>query len=115
MNRGAAVADITRQDVDDTYAAARLALELTGAEALMSRRDPAVFLRLAGLAGQIEDAVRHRGVAAALEGDRLFDATIVAETGSPRLQRFYSQLQQEQAPGAIACREFQPGTRPHLR
>ncbi len=95
MNRGAMVAGITGQDVDDIYAA-RLAVELAGAEALMSRRDPVAFRRLAGLAGQIEDAVRRRDVAAALEGDRLFHATIVAATGSPRLQRFYSQLQQEQ-------------------
>ena len=95
MNRGATVAGITGQDVDDIYAA-RLVLELAGAEALMSRRDPAVFHRLEGLAGQIEDAVRHRDVAAALEGDRLFHATIVAAAGSPRLQRFYLQLQQEQ-------------------
>jgi DNA-binding GntR family transcriptional regulator len=30
------------------------------------------------------------------EGDRLFHATLVAATGSPRLRRFYGQLQQEQ-------------------
>lgn len=95
MNRGVTVADVTGPDIDDIYAA-RLAFELAGAEALMSRRDPVALRRLADLAGQIEDAVRRRDVAATLEGDRLFHATIVAATGSPRLQRYYSQLQQEQ-------------------
>ena len=37
MNRGVLVAEITDQDVDDIYAA-RAALELAGAEALMSHR-----------------------------------------------------------------------------
>lgn len=95
MNRGTMVAGITDQDVDDIYAA-RAALELAGAEALMSHRDPAVYRKLADLADQIERAFGHGDTAAVLEGDRLFHATLVAATASPRLQRFYAQLQQEQ-------------------
>jgi DNA-binding GntR family transcriptional regulator len=95
MNRGATVADITRQDVDDIYAA-RLALELAGVDALVSGRDPAALARLAELTSQIEDAVARRDVAAATEADRLFHAALVAATGSARLRRFHAQLQQEQ-------------------
>jgi DNA-binding GntR family transcriptional regulator len=95
MNRGIAVADITRRDVSDIYAA-RAALEMAGLEALTSRRDSAVYQRLAELADQIEHAFGRGDAAAVLEGDRLFHATLVAATGSARLQRFYAQLQQEQ-------------------
>ena len=95
MNRGAMVADIARQDVDDIYAA-RLALELAGVDALASGRDPVAFARLAELTSQIEAAVERQDVTAAIEGDRLFHAALVAATGSARLQRFHARLQQEQ-------------------
>ncbi len=95
MNRGAMVADIGRQDVDDIYTA-RLALELAGVDALTSGRDPVAFARLADLTREIEAAVERQDVAAAVESDRLFHAALVAATGSGRLQRFHARLQQEQ-------------------
>ncbi|WP_162184967.1 GntR family transcriptional regulator [Allokutzneria albata] len=95
MNRGIVVADITGPDVADIYAA-RTAVELAAADALTSHRDPAVYARLADLVDQIERAFGHGDVAAVLDGDRLFHATLVAATGSPRLRRLHGQLQQEQ-------------------
>jgi DNA-binding GntR family transcriptional regulator len=95
MNRGAMVADISRADVDEIYAA-RLVLELAGADALTAARDPGTFARLAELTSQIEAAVGRQDVAAAVESDGRFHAAIVAATGNGRLQRFHAQLQQEQ-------------------
>jgi DNA-binding GntR family transcriptional regulator len=95
MNRGIVVADITGPDVADIYAA-RAAVELAAADALTGHRDPAVYASLADLVDQIERAFGHGDIAAVLDGDRLFHATLVAATGSPRLRRFYGQLQQEQ-------------------
>jgi DNA-binding GntR family transcriptional regulator len=95
MNRGIVVADITGQDVGDIYTA-RAALEMAGLEALMTHRDPAVYRKLADLADQIELAFGRGDITDVLDGDRLFHATLVAATGSPRLQRFHAQLQQEQ-------------------
>ena len=95
MNRGIVVADITGPDAADIYAA-RAAVELTAADALAGHRDPAVYADLADLVEQIERAFGRGDVAAVLDGDRLFHATLVAATGSPRLRRFYEQLQQEQ-------------------
>jgi DNA-binding GntR family transcriptional regulator len=95
MNRGIVVADITGQDAGDIYTA-RAALEMAGLEALMAHRDPAVYRKLADLADQIEHAFGRGDITAVLAGDRLFHATLVAATGSPRLQRFHAQLQQEQ-------------------
>jgi DNA-binding GntR family transcriptional regulator len=95
MNRGIVVADITGPDVADIYAA-RAAVELAGADALTGHRDPAVYAALADLVDQIEHAFGRGDTAAVLDGDRLFHATLVAATGSPRLRRFYGQLQQEQ-------------------
>jgi len=95
MNRGIVVADITGRDVSDIYAA-RAAVEMAGVEALTSHRDPAVYQRLADLVDQIEHAFSRGDVAAVLDGDRLFHATLVVATGSPRLCRFHAQLQQEQ-------------------
>lgn len=95
MNRGIVVADITGPDVADIYAA-RAAVELAAADALTARRDPAVYASLAGLVDQIERAFGRGDIAAVLDGDRLFHATLVAAAGSPRLRRFYGQLQQEQ-------------------
>jgi DNA-binding GntR family transcriptional regulator len=95
MNRGIVVADITAPDVTDIYAA-RTAVELSAVDALTEHRDPAVYGDLAGLVEQIERAFGSGDIAAALDGDRLFHATLVAATGSPRLRRFHGQLQQEQ-------------------
>src|SRR5262245_22393228 len=95
MNRGIVVADVTGPDVADIYAA-RAAVELAAADALTSHRDPAVYASLADLAGQIQHACERGDVAAVLDDDRLFHATLVTATASPRLQRFYGQLQQEQ-------------------
>jgi DNA-binding GntR family transcriptional regulator len=95
MNRGIVVTEITAEDVADIYAA-RAAVELAAVDALTGHRDPAVYQNLAGLVEQIERAFGRGDVAAVLDGDRLFHATLVAATGSPRLRRFYRQLQQEQ-------------------
>jgi len=95
MNRGIVVADITGPDAADIYAA-RAALELAAVDALTGHRDPAVYQNLADLVGEIEQAFDRGDTAAVLDGDRLFHATLVAATGSPRLRRFYRQLQQEQ-------------------
>ncbi|ADD45255.1 GntR family transcriptional regulator [Stackebrandtia nassauensis] len=95
MNRGIVVADITGQDVTDIYAA-RAAVELAAVDALSEHRDPAIYAKLADLVDQIEGAFDDGDTTAALEGDRLFHATLVTATGSPRLCRFYQQLQQEQ-------------------
>jgi DNA-binding GntR family transcriptional regulator len=94
-NRGIVVVDITAPDVADIYAA-RAAVELASADALTGHRDPAVYTTLADLVEQIERAFDSGDTAAVLEGDRLFHATLVAATGSPRLCRFHGQLQQEQ-------------------
>ena len=95
MNRGILVADVTACDVSDIYSA-RAAMEMAGLEALMSSRDPAVYRRLAELTDQIEHAFGRGDIAAVLDGDRLFHATLVGAAGSSRLERFYTQLQQEQ-------------------
>jgi len=95
MNRGIVVADVTGPDVADIYAA-RVAVELAAVDALTGHRDPAVYAKLADLVDQIERAFDRGDTAAALDGDRLFHATLVTATGSPRLSRFHSQLQQEQ-------------------
>lgn len=95
MNRGVVVADVTREDVSDIYAA-RTALEMAGVAAITSSRDPAIYRRLAELVDQIEHAFERSDVAAMLSGDALFHATLVAATASPRLSRFHAQLQQEQ-------------------
>jgi DNA-binding GntR family transcriptional regulator len=95
MNRGIVVADITGADAADIYAA-RAAVELAAADALTGHRDPAVYARLSDLVEQIERAFGRGDTAAVLDGDRLFHATLVAAAGSPRLGRFYGQLQQEQ-------------------
>jgi len=95
MNRGIVVAEITAEDVADIYAA-RLAAEMTGADALTAHRNPTIYKKLAELTDQIEDAFNRADQAGVLEGDRLFHATLVAAAGSPRLSRFHAQLQQEQ-------------------
>jgi DNA-binding GntR family transcriptional regulator len=95
MNRGIVVADITGADAADIYAA-RAAVELAAVDALTEHRDPAVYGNLAGLVEQIERAFGRGDVGAVLDGDRLFHATLVAATGSPRLGRCHGQLQQEQ-------------------
>lgn len=95
MNRGIVVADITGPDAADIYAA-RAVVELAAADALTGHRDLAVYGNLADLVEQIERAFGRGAAAAVLDGDRLFHATLVAATGSPRLRRFYGQLQQEQ-------------------
>ena len=95
MNHGIVVADITGPDAADIYAA-RAAMELAAVDALTGHRDPAVYGNLADLVEQIERAFGRGDTAAVLDGDRLFHATLVAATGSPRLRRFYGQLQQEQ-------------------
>ena len=95
MNRGIVVADITGTDAADIYAA-RAAVELTAADVLTGHRDPAIYAKLEDLVGQIERAFGRGDTTAVLDGDRLFHATLVAATGSPRLRRFYGQLQQEQ-------------------
>jgi DNA-binding GntR family transcriptional regulator len=95
MNRGIVVADITGRDAADIYAA-RAAVELVAVDALTGHRDPAVYGNLADLVEQIERAFGRGDVAAVVDGDRLFHATLVAATGSTRLRRFYGQLQQEQ-------------------
>lgn len=45
---------------------------------------------------QIERAFGRSDTAAMLDGDRLFHASLVAATGSPRLRHINGQLQQEQ-------------------
>ncbi|WP_370949800.1 GntR family transcriptional regulator [Amycolatopsis sp. cg5] len=95
MNRGIVVADVTGPDVVDIYAA-RAAVELAAADALTAHRDPVIYQQLADLVDQIERAFECGDTAAALDGDRLFHATLVTATGSARLCRFYGQLQQEQ-------------------
>jgi DNA-binding GntR family transcriptional regulator len=95
MNRGIVVADITGPDVEDIYAG-RAAVELAAADALTGHRDPSVYQNLADLVEQIEHAFDRGDTAAVLDADRLFHATLVAATGSPRLRRFHRQLQQEQ-------------------
>jgi DNA-binding GntR family transcriptional regulator len=95
MNRGIVVADITGPDAADIYAA-RAPVELAAVDALTGHRDAAVYGNLADLVEQIERAFSRGDVAAVLDGDRLFHATLVAATGSPRLRRFHGQLQQEQ-------------------
>lgn len=95
MNRGIVVADITGQDAADIYAA-RAAVELAAVDALTGHRDPAVYAKLADAVERIEHAFGRGDTAAVLDGDRLFHATLVAATGSPRMRRFYQQLQQEQ-------------------
>lgn len=95
MNRGIVVADVTGPDVADIYAA-RAAVELAAADALTAHRDPEIYQKLADLVDQIERAFERGDTAAALDGDRLFHATLVAATGSPRLCRIHGQLQQEQ-------------------
>jgi DNA-binding GntR family transcriptional regulator len=95
MNRGIVVADITGPDAADIYAA-RAAVELAGVDALTGHRDPAVYAKLGDLVGRIERAFGRGDALGVLDGDRLFHATLVAATGSPRLRHFYRQLQQEQ-------------------
>ncbi|MBO0810090.1 MAG: GntR family transcriptional regulator [Actinobacteria bacterium] len=95
LNRGIVVATITAADVSDIYAA-REAAEQAGAQALAQHRDPVVYQQLADLADQIETAFSRGDVAAVLDGDRRFHATLVAAAGSPRLCRFHARLQQEQ-------------------
>ena len=87
MNRGIVVADITGADAADIYAA-RAAVELAAVDALTEHRDPAVYGNLADLVEQIERAFGRGDVAAVLDGDRLFHATLVAATGSLRLRRW---------------------------
>ena len=95
MNRGIAVADVAGPDAEDIYAA-RAAVELAAVDALTGHRDPAAYQTLADLVDQIERAFARGDAAAVVDGDRLFHATLVAATGSPRLRRFHGQLQQEQ-------------------
>lgn len=95
MNRGIVVTKITADDVRDIYAA-RAAVEMAGADALTTHRDPAVYHKLADLVDRIEVAFARGDVAGVLEGDRLFHATLVAAAGSPRLSRYHAQLQREQ-------------------
>lgn len=95
MNRGIVVTEITAADIGDIYTA-RAAIETAAADALAAHRDPAIYQRLENLAGQIEDAFARHDVAAVLDSDRLFHATLVAAARSPRLSAFYSQLQHEQ-------------------
>lgn len=95
MNRGIIVADITGPDVADIYAA-RAAVELVAVDALTEHRDPVIYQKLSDLVDRIERAFERDDTTDALEGDRLFHATLVAATGSPRLRRFHRQLQQEQ-------------------
>ena len=95
MNHGIVVADITGPDAADIYAA-RASVELAAADALTGHRDPVVYADLADLVEQIEHAFGRGDVAAVVDGDRRFHTTLVAAAGSPRLSRFYGQLQQEQ-------------------
>ncbi|MDR2986989.1 MAG: GntR family transcriptional regulator [Nocardiopsaceae bacterium] len=95
MNRGIVVTEITADDVRDIYAA-RSAAELAGVNALTANRDSAIYKKLAGLVERIEKAHASSDTTQALEGDRLFHATLVSAVASPRLSRFHAQLQQEQ-------------------
>ncbi len=95
MNRGIVVTEITATDVRDIYTA-RAAIETAAAEALTAHRDTAIYQRLENLVSQIEDAFARRDAAGVLDADRLFHATLVAAARSPRLTRFYTQLQHEQ-------------------
>ncbi|GAA3513830.1 GntR family transcriptional regulator [Actinocatenispora rupis] len=95
MNRGIVVADITGPDVADIYAA-RASVELAAVDALTEHRDPVIYQKLADLVERIERAFERGDTTDALDGDRLFHATLVAATGSPRLRRFHAALQQEQ-------------------
>ena len=87
MNCGIVVTEITAEDVRDIHAA-RSAAQMA--------RDSAIYQKLAELVERIDDAFGRKNVTEVLEGDRLFDATLVAAAGSPRLSRFHAQLQQEQ-------------------
>jgi DNA-binding GntR family transcriptional regulator len=98
MNRGIVVADITGPDAADIYAG-RAAVELAAVDALTAHRDPGIYQQLAELVEQIEGAFARGDTAAVLDGDRLFHATLVEAACSPRLRRFYGQLQQEQRLG----------------
>jgi DNA-binding GntR family transcriptional regulator len=95
MNRGIVVADVTGPDAADIYAG-RTAVELAAVDALTAHRDPAIYQQLAELVEQIEGAFGRGDTTAVLDGDRLFHATLVEAAASPRLRRFYGQLQQEQ-------------------
>lgn len=93
MHRGAVVARPTEDDVVDVYRA-RAAVELAAVEALPQAR-PEQLRDLDAALRLMEDALDREDNDATTEADLAFHRSLVAITGSPRLEQFYAHLQGE--------------------
>jgi DNA-binding GntR family transcriptional regulator len=94
MNRGAIVAELSDQEIDDLFAA-REVLEMAGLRGLreMTSRQRAAYLE--PFVHEIEAANEKGDVAASAIADREFHTAIVASAGNAHLTRWYEGLRNE--------------------
>jgi DNA-binding GntR family transcriptional regulator len=93
MHRGAAVATLTEEDVTDIFRVRR-ALELR-AVAASSTATPRQLASLREAVDQLETAAGSGNWDGVIEGDVLFHERLLALLGSPRLHRFFQEIQGE--------------------
>jgi DNA-binding GntR family transcriptional regulator len=94
MNRGAIVADLSDEEIDDLFAA-REVLEMAGLRALQKMTPQQRAAYLEPLVREIEVANERGDVAAAAIADREFHTAIVASAGNAHLNRWYEGLRKE--------------------
>jgi DNA-binding GntR family transcriptional regulator len=93
-NRGFVVADLDDEELDEIYQA-REAIEIVGLLQLTENQDVATIAHLSHIAGVIGEAVKSADVAASLENDNAFHATLVEYTHNRHLVQIHRGLQRE--------------------
>jgi DNA-binding GntR family transcriptional regulator len=96
MNRGAAVADFSDQEIDDLFAAREI-LELAGLRALQTLPSKERAAALEPFVAAIETANSNGDTDAAAQADRAFHTALVAASGNEHLMRWYEGLRGELA------------------
>jgi len=94
MNRGAVVAELSDEEIDDLFAA-REVLELAGLRRLQQLTPKQRAACLEPFLRQLEAASAKGDVAAAAAADEAFHTAIVAQTGNAHLLRWYDGLRKE--------------------
>ena len=94
MNRGAVVAELSDQEIDDLFAA-REVIELAGVQRLQELTPKQRAAYLEPFVQQIEAANASGDVAAAAAADQEFHTAIVAQAGNAHLLRWHEGLRKE--------------------
>ena len=95
MNHGIVVTDISVEDLDEIYAA-RYVIEQAGVDSVIERKNTEILMKLSEKVHELETAMSKKQTLRVIESDRDFHSTLVSAIGNARLERFYTQLQQEQ-------------------